>query len=230
MPEITTATILLGIVLGFTFSVLARRLWGRQIFVPVALALGVGAAYALPLTGPALTRAWAATGLPHLTGDAIFIGLWCALLVVALLPKGRLGGWGRAGVGVITLFATAYGVPLLLDRATGTYQNASLHADVNHCTDGMLGQVQPRAVTNTCDTPITVGLCLPGEVNPNPCAQSHRLAPGETTMLDPGTARLSSAPGNPGGLTVVACRPPDRPSRWGNVTGRGYRGVCLPPL
>ena len=34
---------------------------------------------------------------------------------------------------------------------------------------------------------------------------------------------------NPYGLTVVACGTPDRPSRWGNVTGRGYRGMCLPP-
>lgn len=80
-----------------------------------------------------------------------------------------------------------------------------------------------------CDFAITLGLCLPGEGNPDPCAQSVTILPGETALLDPGDARLSSVPGNPGGLTVVACRTPDRPSRWGNVTGRGYRGVCLPP-
>lgn len=229
MPELSNGTILLGFVLGFTLSVVVKRVWRRQLFVPLALGLGIALAYVLPFAGPALSRGWNALGLPPLSGGAIFIGLWCAALVVSFLPKARLGGWGKAGVGILTLFIAAYGVPPLLDRVTGTYQAASLRADVNHCTEGMLGQVQPRAATNICDTPIVVGLCLPEERNPTPCAQSFVLAPGETATFDPGTARLSSVPGNPGGLTVVACRPPDRPSRWGNATGRGFRGVCLPP-
>ncbi|UWQ96187.1 hypothetical protein K3728_02775 [Rhodobacteraceae bacterium M385] len=233
MPEISNGTILAGIVLGFLLSMTVSRIWGRPLFVPLAILLGVGVAYGIPLAGAfvgsALARVWDVTGLPPLTSGAIFIGLWCALFLVTLLPRGRLGGWRLAAVGTLSFFATAYGVPLILDRVTGTYQAASLRADVTHCTSGMTGQVQPRQATNICDQPIVVGLCLPGEVNPTPCAQSVLLAPGETATLDPGTARLSSVPGNPGGLTVVACRPPDRPSRWGNVTGRGYRGVCLPP-
>ena len=31
------------------------------------------------------------------------------------------------------------------------------------------------------------------------------------------------------GLTVVACRPPGRPSRMLSTIGRQYEGVCLPP-
>lgn len=93
----------------------------------------------------------------------------------------------------------------------------------------MTGQAQPGEVRNICDEAIVVGLCLPGEVNRVHCAQVAVIEPEAVAVFDPGGERVSSVPGNAGGLTVVACRPPDRPSRWGNVTGRGYRGVCLPP-
>ncbi|MBU1305281.1 MAG: hypothetical protein KKF33_07150, partial [Alphaproteobacteria bacterium] len=140
------------------------------------------------------------------------------------LPR-RVPLWAGALIGV----AAAALVPTLVDRVTGSYQRPSLLADVNHCTRGMLGQVQPREVTNICDEPIVVGLCLEGEVNPMECAQAHTLAPGQVAHFEPGETKLSSLPGNPGGLTVVACHPPARPSRMPSVHGRGYDGVCIPP-
>lgn len=93
----------------------------------------------------------------------------------------------------------------------------------------MRGQTQPREIANICDEPIAVGLCLPGEVNPAPCAQTRTIEPGQAARFDPGEAYLSSPPGNPNGLTVVACRPPARPSRMLSTIGRGDEGVCLTP-
>lgn len=92
----------------------------------------------------------------------------------------------------------------------------------------MVAKVQPRQVTNICDFPITVGMCMPSELNPALCIQSKTLAPGESANFDPGDARLSSSPGNRDGLTVVACRPPHRPSRWRDIAKRSHDGVCLP--
>ena len=135
----------------------------------------------------------------------------------------------RSGPGYWPAVAMAVLLPPLIDWATGSYQRTSLRTDVNHCTQGMRGQAQPNQVTNICDEPITVGLCMPGEINPAPCAQSYTIEPGQTARFDPGEASLSSLPGNPGGLTVVACSPPDRPSRMVAVHGRGYEGVCIPP-
>ncbi|MBY6202040.1 hypothetical protein KUV65_11745 [Maritalea mobilis] len=221
------------ILIGIATAVVVRlfiRPGGRPVpgwlLVPIAL----GAAFVVPpsLAGiaDALHRA---TWLPTVTFGAAFIGGWVGLLVLTIAErKGqprRVPIWAGVVSGVLATFL----VPPLLDLATGRYQNASLRADVNHCTRGMTGQVQPREVSNLCDFDIVVGLCMPGEVNPTPCAQAFTIPPGESAVLDPGDTRLSSVPGNPNGLTVVACRPPDRPSRWGNVTGRGYRGVCLPP-
>ena len=105
----------------------------------------------------------------------------------------------------------------------------ALRPDINHCTRGMTGQVQPDEVHNRCNEPIAVGLCLPGELNPAPCAQTAIIEPGQSAKFDPKGARLSSLPSNRDGLTVVACRPPARPSRMGTTVGRGYEGVCLPP-
>lgn len=229
MPDISNGLILAGFPLGFLIWVMVRRIWGRRLFVPLALALGVGAAYVLPFVQPTIRLLWDTAGLAPLTGGAVFIGLLCGTLALSFASHGRSNLWGPSALSIAIGFGAAYGVPPLMDRVTGSYQAASLRADVNACTDGMRGQVQPRDITNTCDTAIVVGLCMPGEVNPTPCAQTALIAPGDTATFDPGEARLSSVPGNPSGLTVVACRPPDRPSRWGNVTGRGYRGVCLPP-
>lgn len=236
MPAISFGTILLGFVLGFALSLRVARRTGRRVYVPVALALGIAIAALLPYLPPLIGAAWGgiaifwgAVGLPPLTGGAVFIGAWMAALVLIFAMKRHHPRRRLFMIGVPVFLLTAYALPPLLDRVTGSYQAASLRTDINQCTEGMLGRVQPRAVTNTCATPIVVGLCLPGEVNPTPCAQSIEIAPGQTVMLDPGEERLSSVPGNPNGLTVVACRPPDRPSRWGNTTGRGYRGVCLPP-
>lgn len=231
MPEVQDGSILAGVMVAALAWLLFRRgRTGRRLPGWGVLLAGVVGAYAGLPAWVVFRRVWDAIPvLNELTGTAIFIGLWFGFLVFYLFEhKGqprRVPHWVAALAGL----AAAVGVPPLLDWTTGVYQPASLRADVNRCTDGMLGQVQPRSVTNTCDFPITVGLCLPGEVNPAPCAQSVTLAPGETAQFDPGEARLSALPVNPNGLTVVACRPPDRPSRFTRAGGRGYEGVCLPP-
>lgn len=233
MEDYSVGTFIVGFILAIViYRVVYHRPVGRFVPVPVALVLGIGLAMALPLVLPhvlpTIRAVWLGLGLPPLTGGAVFIGAWVAVLLASFLPRAR-PIWQRSVIAVAVGLVAAYGVPPLMDAATGRFNNASLRADVNHCTDGMVGRVQPRVVTNTCAEEIVVGLCLPGERNPAPCAQSVRVAPGQTVTLDPGEARLSSVPGNPGGLTVVACRPPDRPSRTGRVTGRGFDGVCLPP-
>lgn len=206
------------------FAIILRGRVGKpRLSVFRLLLIGGAAAYVLPHALAFLTGLWRATSglpdLPTVTGGQVLLGLFAT--VAALSLTHRPGNPPNVPVAAF--------VPLLLDRATGSFQNASLRADANACTQGMTGQLQPREIANTCDFAITVGLCLPGEMNPAPCAQFLTIPPGETAVFDPGAAQLSSVPANPDGLTVVACRAPDRPSRWGNVTGRGYRGVCLPP-
>lgn len=233
MPQFPSADLFAGI-LAVLFLIVLRARAGKPRRTVWQLALGgVVAAFAVPLAFGVVAAAWralpATAGLPSLTAEQVYIGAWAA---VALLAIGhRPDGPPRISLraGLLTGAAVALLLPPLLDYTTGAYQPMSLRPDLNHCTSGMLGQVQPREVANTCDEPITVGLCLPDEVNPAPCAQSHTLQPGETARFDPGAARLSSLPGNPGGLTVVACRPPARPSRMLSSIGRGYDGVCLPP-
>lgn len=195
--------------------------------------IGIVAAFVVPWAIALSAGLWRSVpGLPDLpviSFDQVFIGGLVALLVFAASHrpggKPRVPLWGSLVSGA----AVAILLPPLLFLATGSYQRPSLRTDVNHCTRGMTGQVQPRDVENICDEPIAVGLCMPGETNPAPCAQTKILQPGEVAHFDPGDARLSSLPSNPGGLTVVACRPPARPSRMGTTMGRGYEGVCLPP-
>ena len=163
-------------------------------------------------------------------GDMMTLGMFLAYAIV-----GDLGWSGPTlepfsiPLGLVLGVAVAALLPSVLHMATGSYQRASLRPDANRCTQGMLGEVQLREVTNICGEPIAVGLCLPGEINPAPCAQTKTLQPGETATFDPGEARLSSLPSNLDGLTVVACRPPARPSRMKTTMGRAYEGVCLPP-
>lgn len=233
MPPVLPGALFIGIVTVLAIIILRARVEKPRLPVWQMILAGVAAAYVVPYALLFLAAAWRAVpglpALPTVTGGQVFLGVFATGAALTLThrpgtpPKVPL--W--AGVLIGVAFAALF--PPLIDRATGRYQNASLRADVSACMQGMAGQLQPREVANGCDFPITVGLCLPGEVNPAPCAQSVTLAPGERASLDPGTARLSSVPANPNGLTVVACRTPDRPSRWGNVTGRGYRGVCLPP-
>lgn len=232
MPELLPNAVFIGIVTALSAIVLRFQAGKPRLPVLRLVLIGVAAAYLVTPALAFLARAWRGTpwlpALPVVTSGQLFLGAWAGLALLfiannASRPK-RVPLWAGLlfGVAVAALF------PPLIDRLTGSYQRASLRDDVNHCTRGMMGQVQPREVANICDEPITVGLCMPGEVNPAPCAQSFTLAPGETATFDPGGASLSSLPSNPGGLTVVACRPPDRPSRMGTVQGRGYEGVCLP--
>lgn len=233
MPELLPGAVFTGIATALTVIVLRARSLRPRLPAWKVILIGVGAAYVIPPALVFLAGAWRAVpGLPDLpvvTEGQVFIGAWMALAMLSVSHRpGRAPGiplWACLLIGV----ATAALLPPFLDRVTGSYQRLSLRADVNHCTRGMTGRTQPREVTNICDEPITVGLCLPGEVNPAPCAQSHTIEPGQIARFDPGQAYLSSLPGNPNGLTVVACRPPARPSRMVSTIGRGYEGVCLPP-
>ncbi|WP_417206105.1 hypothetical protein [Antarctobacter sp.] len=229
VPELMEGAVFLGIVTAVVVRAVVNRSGTRRLPLWGTALVGVAAAW---IGMPALVwvqELWRATPwLPEITGGALFIGAWVAMIAAVMFEqKGaprRVPLWAAALAGAVAML----GVPPLLDAVTGSYQRASFRSDVNHCTRGMLGQVQPREVTNTCDFPITVGLCLPTEQNPDPCAQSVTIAPGDQARFDPGSAGLSSVPSNPAGLTVVACRVPHRPSRTPKVTGRGFDGVCLP--
>jgi len=233
MPEFLPGAVFSGI-LTVAFVIVQRVRAGKPRLSAWKLGLiGIAAAFVIPWALALSAKAWRATpalpALPVVTFDQVFIGSLVALLGLAIgyRPGGRplVPLWA----GLLTGVAFAILLPPFLDFVTGAYQRPSLRADVNHCTRGMTGQVQPREVVNICDEPIAVGLCLPGETNPAPCAQTEILQPGQTARFDPGEAQLSSLPSNPNGLTVVACRPPARPSRMQTTIGRGYEGVCLPP-
>ncbi len=232
MPEFLPGAMFSGLATVLFVSVLRVRA-GKPRPPLWALALiGIAAAFAMPWALALAAAAWRATpalpALPVVTFDQVFIGVLVALAVLTvshrLNSRPRVSLWA----GLLSGAAVAVVLPPLLDLATGAYQRPSLRADVNHCTRGMLGEVQPREVANICDEPIAVGLCLPGEINPAPCAQTAIIQPGASAQFDPGDATLSSLPSNLDGLTVVACRPPDRPSRMQATMGRGYEGVCLP--
>lgn len=233
MPEFLPGATFSGI-MTVLFVIAWRVRAGKSRWPVWKLALiGILSAFLMPWALALSMSAWRSVpGLPDLpvvSFDQVFIGALVALLVFASShrPGGKLRMplWASLLSGAVV----AAVLPPLLFLVTGSYQRASLRADVNQCTRGMTGQVQPRDIENICDEPIAVGLCLPGETNPAPCAQTEILQPGEVAHFDSGDARLSSLPSNPGGLTVVACRPPARPSRMGTAIGRGYEGVCLPP-
>jgi hypothetical protein len=232
MPELLPNAILIGIVTALSAVVLRFQAGKPRLSFFRLLLIGVAGAYLVTPALAFLGEAWRATpalpALPVITSGQLFLGAWAGFAVLFVAnsktrPK-RVPLWA----GLLIGGAVAVLFPPLIDGLTGRYQRTSLRDDVDHCTRGMKGQVQPREATNICDEPITVGLCMPGEVNPAPCAQSFTIGPGETARFDPGGASLSSLPGNPGGLTVVACRPPARPSRMGTAIGRGYEGVCIP--
>lgn len=195
--------------------------------------IGIVAAGVIPWALLLGAQAWRAVpglpALPVITFDQVFLGAWVVFLVLTLSHRPGRRPAVPLWAGLLSGVALAVLVPPLLFHATGSYSRLSLRTDVNHCTRGMTGQVQPREVANICDEPIVVGLCMPGEVNPVPCAQTAIIQPGETARFDPADARLSSLPSNLDGLTIVACRPPARPSRTGTTIGRGYEGACLPP-
>ena len=195
--------------------------------------IGIAAGFLIPWALALLASLWRSVpglpALPAINFDQVFIGGLVALFVFAV--SHRPGSRPRVPLWACLLSGAAVAVllPPFLYLVTGSYQRPSLRVDVNQCTRGMTGQVQPREVENICDEPIAVGLCLPGETNPAPCSQTEILQPGQVAQFDPGEARLSSLPSNLDGLTVVACRPPARPSRMKTTMGRGYEGVCLPP-
>jgi len=233
MPEFLPGAVFSGI-LTVVFVIVQRGRCGRPRLSAWKLGLiGIASAYLVPWVLALSAQAWRATpvlpALPVITFDQVFIGAWVALVVLAIGHRPGKRPVVPLWAGLLAGVAFAVLLPPFLYLVTGSYQRASLRADVNHCTRGMVEQSQPREIVNICDEPIAVGLCLPGETNPSPCAQTEILQPGQTARFDPGGAQLSSLPSNPDGLTVVACLPPARPSRMMTNLGRGYEGVCLPP-
>jgi len=230
MPELLDGAILFGLVAG-GFCWVLKRDGQRRFPFWMVIAIGVIAAYIGPPAFAVIQSVLSSVPvLSQLTEGSVLFGLWVALGSLTLFEtKGqprRVPIWVGLSIAVVASIA----VPQFMDKVTGTYQDMSLKSNINNCTKGMLGLVSPRQFTNICDYPITVGLCLPTEENPAPCRQSATIAPGAVANFDPGEARLASLPSNPNGLTVVACRPPLRPSRSLSAIGRGYTGVCLPGL
>lgn len=230
MQELPPASLAAGIVTVLAVVLLRARAGRARPPVWVLALAGIGGAFGVPAVLALLAAAGRAVpGLPDLSvnDDRLFIGGWVALLALALSIRPgqppRLPLWGVAALGV----AAAVVVPAVLDRATGQFQPASLRADMTHCLAARAGAVV--TAVNRCAEPVVVGLCLPGEVNPAPCAQSLELAPGAVARLDTGGAARSSLPSAPDGYTLVACHPGDRPSRMRQAGGRGHEGVCLPP-
>ena len=223
MPELQDGAVVFGCIAALV-GWLARR---RLPFILIPL-IALVAAYIGPPSFAVTQTWWRGVGLPDITGGMAFVGALIGFFAAVMREeKGqprRTPIWVAALIGV----GAAFVIPFLADTLTGRYQSLSLRANVNHCTEGMRGEVQPRLVTNICAEPITVGLCLSDEMNPEPCRQTATLAPNESARFEPEDQALSSS-GNRNGLTVVACRPPHRPSRWMNSTGKSYEGVCLPP-
>ncbi len=232
MPEFLPGAVFSGLVTVVFVIVLRERAGKPRLPVWTLALIGIAAAFAIPWALALSAAAWRATpalpALPTVTFDQVFIGTLVALAVLTVSHRPNMRPRVPLWAGLLSGVAVAVVLPPLLTIATGAYQRPSLRADVNHCTRGMLDETQPREVANICDEPIAVGLCLPGETNPAPCAQTAIIQPGESARFDPGDATLSSLPSNLDGLTVVACRPPDRPSRMRTTMGRGYEGVCLP--
>lgn len=233
MPEFLPGAAFSGILTVVLVIVQRERAGKPRLAVWKLVLIGIAAAYVIPWALALSARLWRATpvlpDLPVITFDQVFIGAWVALAVLAIGHRPGRRPLVPLWAGLLAGVAVAVLLPPFLYLVTGSYQRASLHADVNQCTRGMSGQSQPRDVVNICDEPIAVGLCLPGETNPAACAQTEILQPGQAARLDPGGAWVSSLPSNLDGLTVVACRPPARPSRMKTTMGRGYEGVCLPP-
>lgn len=159
-----------GILTAFTVIVLRAHTARPRLPVLTVILIGVAGAFVLPPSLAFLAETWRATpwlpDLPVITSGQLFIGAWVAFVV--LLISNSPGRPPRVPVwtGLLAGVAMAVLLPPFLDWATGSYQRASLRADVNHCTRGMESQALPREVTNICDESITAGLCLPSETNP----------------------------------------------------------------
>lgn len=230
MPELDGTSILFGLMVAAVCWLIvnrkgaARRLpvWGAGLVAVIAM---FAANPMLRLAGQLESSVPLFQGI---TTGAVIIGLWFGLLALTVFErKGqprRVPYWAGVGIGLVAMFV----LPPLLDSATGRYQDASLHNDVNRCMGKAPTQAGELTVTNTCDHPIVVGLCLTTEENPDPCAQTLTIAPGAVSILDPRGEQLSALPSTLDGYTLVACRMPYRPSRDLKVGGRGHRGVCLP--
>lgn len=233
MPEYLSFDLFAGVLTVFAAIMLRARAQRPRLPAWKLGLAGIAGACATPPLIAALAAIWQAVpALPPAllpTAEKLYLGAWTAVLALAI--SHRTGRPPRLSLrtGLLIGLVVALLLPVVLERLTGQIQRSSLLADLNRCTRAVVGQGRPYQVSNVCDEPIAVGLCLPGEINPAPCARSRILLPGEMAQFDPGEARLSSLPSNPDGFTIVACRPPARPSRIRKNTGRGYDGVCLPP-
>ncbi|WP_205387858.1 hypothetical protein [Pseudosulfitobacter sp. DSM 107133] len=230
MPELMENSVVFGILAALLSRFIPVRgtpkrpvpFWGSVL-------IGIVAAYVGPPALDILQRLWRALPfLPVITEGMVFLGGFVFFVMHYMFEGKDKPRRVPVRASLATAVVVALVLPWVLFKTTGTYQQISYRANVDHCTSGMRGQVQPRDVTNTCDFTIVVGLCMPDERNPETCRQSVTLAPGAVARFDPGEARLSYNPGNRDGLTVVACRPPSRPSRALTQVGRSHEGVCLP--
>ena len=214
---------------NFLLGIFKPRSEGRRIPIWGIALIFVGSTYLGPPVFARVEELWRVIPyLPQVTFGMVFLGVFVAGVLSVFEEKGkprRIPVWAVVVISVVT----GLGLPRLIDKVSGKYQHLSLRSDVNHCTLGMRGKVAPHQVSNVCDFPITVGLCMSSERNPAPCKQALTVPPGGRASFDPGDETLSYA-GNRSGLTFVACRPPHRPSREMNQTGKNYEGICLPGL
>jgi len=230
MPELSGSHIFFGLIIAFLAWKIANRpekpkrlpFWG-------AIVVGIAAAYAAEPVFAFVRQAQ--NSIPFLTRfteGAIMIWLWVSgLVLIAFERKGaprRVPIWAGIAVGGFAALI----VPPIIDGISGSYQDASLRSDEYRCMGFERAEGTSFSVTNKCEEPIVVGLCLSNEKNPAPCSQTITLDAGATGSVDNRGEPLSSLPSNPDGYTITACRPPNRPSRDLKVGGRGHRGVCLP--
>lgn len=227
MPGFTDGSWFFGLV-GAAIAFAATRSRGGISFWRLVF-VGLASAYVLPHVFAWIQPRWRAVPwLPDITGGMAFLAAWFALAALTLFERKGLPRRVPVWVGLLFGTSMAFVVPQVVNHFTGAYQRPSLRANLNACVRYSPGEEGALDAANLCEQQIVVGLCLPDERNPTPCAQSVAIAPDEIALLDPAGAALSSVPGNPDGYTLVACRPPNRPSRMTRVTGRGFEGVCLP--
>ncbi|MCC2095839.1 MAG: hypothetical protein KDJ29_03055 [Hyphomicrobiales bacterium] len=214
---------------GFCWAVARASGPGRRLsfrlFLLIAAAAGLAGPVVLDWLADAGRKvAW----LPTITGGKIFFGMWAALLILTLFESEGQPRRVPVWAGVLAAVTLALAVPPLLDRISGKYQPMSFVENINGCMKNVRSADGALTIHNTCAFEIVAGLCLPNEKNPSPCAQSRMIRPAESARFDPKGAAFSSLPSNRNGATIVACRPPHRPSRALSAIGRGYDGICLP--
>ena len=199
-------------------SVLRMRT-GRPRLPLWALALiAIAAAFVIPWALALAAEPWRAApalpALPTVTFDQVFIG---ALVALAVLTVGHRPNM-RPRVPLWAGLSPAWrrNRAAAADRMDGRYQRPSLRADVNHCTRGMKGRSSRAKSPIFAMSRSRSAFACPAKPTRTLCAnRDHPARRGALRPVKPPVV----LPSNPGGLTVVACRPPDRPSRMKTTIG-----------